>query len=312
MIELALSPEEEQKRNQTMQMQQAPLAAPQAPRQEKGMAGQMMDMAKQRAMEGALDVGQEGIMQGIGSLAGPSTAQMAGLNALAPATGGLAPGAAQAVMGNTALAGTTGAQLASGAAGAGGMAAIGTAVPYIGAGLLAGKALGLFNQGGPVGPLSAMYKAGGGMSKGYNYKRPRYSPSQGIDEANLRAMQDKKDLEEALMISAYDSPVGIGSGLSADYFIDTPYSYNRKTQYKAGGGMTEQQAMALMNNQPDPDQLYDEIVAESMTEAAQGQMPQYQTMPPTQKVMPMIGPLSVDPMGADTTYSDEMYKSINT
>ena len=41
------------------------------------------------------------------------------------------------------------------------MAGIGTAMPYVGAGLLAGKALGLFNQGGQVGPLSAQYHAEG-------------------------------------------------------------------------------------------------------------------------------------------------------
>lgn len=43
----------------------------------------------------------------------------------------------------------------SGAAGAGMMAGLGAAVPYIGAGLLAGKALGFFNDGGYVGPLYA-------------------------------------------------------------------------------------------------------------------------------------------------------------
>tara|TARA_A100001015_G_C14954200_1_gene698043 strand:- start:1068 stop:1589 length:522 start_codon:yes stop_codon:yes gene_type:complete len=109
---------------------------------------------------------------------------MAGLQALAPATGGLAPGAAQAVMGNTALAGTTG-------AGLGGMAALGTAVPYVGAGLLAGKALGLFSHGGHIGPLSVMYNSEGTkpdyldldkdkntsepMSKAAKEKKPQYN-----------------------------------------------------------------------------------------------------------------------------------------
>ena len=108
-------------------------------------------------------------------------------------------------------------------AGGGGMAAIGTAMPYVGAGLMAGKMLGLFNQGGMVGPLSAMYKA--------------------------------------------------------------------------EGGMTEEQAMALMNNQPEPmpipmmrpnpDELYNEIMAES-----------------AQQAMPMMRPpLAADPLNADTTYS---------
>jgi hypothetical protein len=66
--------------------------------------------------------------------------------------------------------------------------------------------------------------------------------------------------------------------------------------------MSKEQAMALMNNQPDPDELYKEIVAESMTEAAQQQMPQPKMRPP----------LMVDPYGADTTYDAEMYKQINT
>ena len=192
MIDLALSPEDEQKRNQMMQQRQAPLATPQAPQQQKGMGGQMMDMAKQRAMTSALDAGQGAITSGISSA--------------------LAPTVASGVEGGAML-----------GAGTGGMAAIGTAVPYIGAGLLAGKALGLFNQGGMVGPLSAMYKA--------------------------------------------------------------------------EGGMTEEQAMALMNNQPEPipmpmmrpnpDELYNEIMAES-----------------AQQAMPMMRPpLRIDPLNADTTYS---------
>ena len=44
---------------------------------------------------------------------------------------------------------------ATGAAGSGLMAGLGTAMPYLGAGLIAGKALGFFNEGGPVdGPLA--------------------------------------------------------------------------------------------------------------------------------------------------------------
>lgn len=52
---------------------------------------------------------------------------------------------------------TTGATSAMGSAGMAGMA---TAMPYIGAGLLAGKAFGLFNKGGQVGPLSPQYMGG--------------------------------------------------------------------------------------------------------------------------------------------------------
>jgi len=203
MIDLALSPEDEQKRNQMMQTQRAPLATPQAPQQQKGMGGQMMDMAKQRAMTGVLDAGQGAITSGISSA--------------------LAPTVASGVEGGAIL----------GAGGAGAGAAMATAIPYVGAGLLAGKALGLFNEGGMVGPLSPQYNAQGTMSK--------------------------------------------------------------------------EQAMALMNNQPEPiqtmpptsmpmmrinpDDLYNEIMAESMTEAAQQAMPM------------MRPPLGADPLNADKTYS---------
>jgi len=116
-------------------------------------------------------------------------------------------------------------------------------------------------------------------------------------------MQDRDALETAVTEEMLDNPFGYYFSKSSpiDYFIDTPYSYYRP-QYKADVGMTKEQAIALMNNQPDPDELYNEIVAESMTEAAQQQMPQPKMRPP----------LMVDPMGADTTYSDEMYKPINT
>jgi hypothetical protein len=215
-LELASPNEKEKMQMRQYQAQVAPLA-PQQP----GMGQQMMDMAKQKAMGEALSLGQTGLTSGIKSA--------------------LAPTVASGVEGGAML-----------GAGTGGMAALGTAVPYIGAGLLAGKALGLFNEGGQVGPLSPMYKA--------------------------------------------------------------------------EGSMTRQQAIALMNNQPDPDRLYDEIISEKMIGKSQGQVmpftpksmptvnqiPQYQVMPFTQKVMPLVGPLAVDPMGADTTYSDEMYKPINT
>tara|TARA_Y100000004_G_scaffold142952_1_gene162610 strand:+ start:438 stop:851 length:414 start_codon:yes stop_codon:yes gene_type:complete len=57
---------------------------------------------------------------------------------------------------------------AAGAGGMGALGALGTAIPYVGMGLLAGKAFGLFNHGGMVpeimmGPLSKIrYKRGGG------------------------------------------------------------------------------------------------------------------------------------------------------
>jgi hypothetical protein len=206
-LELASPNEKEKMQMRQYQAQAAPLA-----QQEKGVVGQMGDMAKQRAMEGALDKGQSALMGAIPSAGAAKAAMLSST----PATMGM--GGAEVALAGQTLAPTAGA----------GMAALGTAVPYVGAGLLAGKALGLFNEGGMVGPLSL--------------------------------------------------------------------------QYRAEGTMTPEQAKALMMNQPEPqappminpDQLYNEIVAESMTEAAQGQIPPTPTMRP---------PLMVDPLGADTTYS---------
>lgn len=132
MIGLALDTEEQMKRLATGPMgnpQQMPQAAP----LQKGMGEQMTDMAKQRAMSGALDAGQAGITSALTSSA---------------------PVVASGVEGGAML-----------GAGTGGMAAIGTAMPYVGAGLMAGKMLGLFNRGGQVGPLSAQYAAEGTMSR---------------------------------------------------------------------------------------------------------------------------------------------------
>ena len=76
------------------------------------------------------------------------------------------PASTLAGMGAEGLAAKAAASGAAGAGGAGMMAGLGAAVPYVGMGLLAGKALGFFNNGGLVGgPLSATkvsYKAKGG------------------------------------------------------------------------------------------------------------------------------------------------------
>jgi len=127
-IEIA-SPNEKEK----MMMKQYQAQIANVPPPEKGMVGQMGDMAKQRAMKGVLDAGQTGITS---ALSGSAT-----------------PIVASGVEG--------GAMLGAGAGGAGAMTALGTAMPYVGAGLLAGKALGLFSHGGYVGPLSVMYQAEG-------------------------------------------------------------------------------------------------------------------------------------------------------
>ena len=157
--------------------------------QEKSAGSQMMDIATNRAMEKGLNYGEEKLTEGVSSMlapsiAAPSAAQMTSMSQMAgmpSAVGaGLSPGAAQAVLGTGSsaaplvaqaagqtagqLAATTGSQLATGAAtnaaaagaGTGLMATLGTAMPYVGAAMLAGKAFGLFNKGGYVnGPLAA-------------------------------------------------------------------------------------------------------------------------------------------------------------
>jgi len=234
-MELASPNEKEKMQMRQYQAQAAPLA-----QQEKGMVGQMGDMAKRRAMEGALDAGQEGIMKGIGSLAGPSAAQTAGLQALAPAAGGLSPGASMAVMGNAGMAGTTGAGLA----GAGGMAALGTAIPYVGAGFLAGKALGLFNQGGQVGPLSAQYNAQGTMTEEQaralmmNQPEPQASPMVNPDELYNEIIAEQvrpKPRPSANEMYLYNNPNDASMIYEGYDAILPPYTEDLP-QYKAGGG----------------------------------------------------------------------------
>lgn len=238
--------------------------------QQKGIGEQFGDMAKQKIMSGAVDKGTEALISG--------------------ATAG-----GEAMLGSSAMAG------------------LGTAMPYVGAGLMAGKALGLFNAGGQVGPLSAQYIAQGGMPEGYNYKRARYSPSQGIDEANLRAMQQAKEIKDYIEEQDFYESLDAGiMGGGGGYSAGGPIS----AQYKAEGGLTEdqkmlqnimntrqprqdysdlgsarkkvnqmsrKQAIALMNNQPEPtpmpmarpEDLYDEIIMEQIGPLARPQMQDY-------------------------------------
>lgn len=92
-------------------------------------------------------------------LAAQDAAFAEGAGALGAEAASTAAGTALAEGAGTALAGEaaagTGAALAGGA-GAGAMTALGTAMPWIGAGLLAAKAFGLFNNGGYVGPLAGI------------------------------------------------------------------------------------------------------------------------------------------------------------
>ena len=142
--------ENEGARGQAPRYQMGPMSVAPA---EKGVLGQMTDIAKQRAMTGALNKGQETVMAKLATdpLAKTGT-ELAKI--------GLGGASEEALIGNALAQGTTG------AATTGAMAGLGAAVPYIGAGILAGKALGFFNEGGPV------YKQmGGPQTMGYNRNR---------------------------------------------------------------------------------------------------------------------------------------------
>jgi len=121
-----------------MQPIQGMAPPPTAPLQ-KGVTEQFTDMAKQRVMTAGLDKGMEYGTQGLTM-------------------------AKDALLGHAATgAGATGASAATGAGAAGMMGSLGTVMPYVGMGLLAGQALGLFSKGGYVGPLASVaYKSDGG------------------------------------------------------------------------------------------------------------------------------------------------------
>lgn len=132
-----------------------PTPQPMAPR-EKSAAQQMTDMVANKAMSETVDYGatklnegviQPGLEKASAMFAPAATAPTMSSVATPLMTAGVDAGLANAVAGQT-IAGT--------GAATGGMAALGTAVPYIGAAMLAGKAFGLFNKGGYVnGPLAA-------------------------------------------------------------------------------------------------------------------------------------------------------------
>jgi len=278
-LELASPNEKEKMQMRQYQAQPAPLAE-----QKPGFVEEFGNMAKKRAMEGALNKGQNFLteggakpyMQGITNAINPMGSAGAGAVAGQAAT--------NAAMSSTpALMGMGGAQLgagaATGAAGMGGMAALGTAVPYVGAGLLAGKALGLFNEGGMVGPLSTQYKAGGGYS----------IPNPNLSEAGILNAYDK-------YLSKFNEPTG-GMPNMAMPFDEFKLALEQQEAIKFNQG-----GQVSMNDNDEINKILDEIEAESMVEGYQQQMPQPKMRPP----------LMVDPYGADTTYSDEMYKQINT
>ena len=172
-IKLALNKEETDARNQAAKNSgnPGPLApAPETPT-EKGLGEQLGDHYKKKGLNYLDKKVDKGIAEAFakpnsanpGPLASTeiataaptataTTAQTAGLQALAPATGGLSPGASIAVTGNAGMAGTTGATLAGGGgatlAGGGGAAVGGGLFASVAPALLGVAAVDqLFNKG---------------------------------------------------------------------------------------------------------------------------------------------------------------------
>jgi len=259
-IGLAVGSEEEQKIKAMEQRRAQDMSGPLAP-QKPGMVEQMGTKIKDKAMNDAtnkvsnyaMDAAKpyaQSAMNAINPMASAGSGAVAGQAAanVAASTTPSLMGMGGASLGAAPLA-TTGAAAGGGAL----MAGIGTAMPYVGAAMLADKALGLgimdsigLANGGQIGPLNSQYYAQGGMPEDYNYKRPRYSPSQGVDEASLRAMQDAEAIEEQQIREAYERLfMGAEGGYGGP-------GYSAGGPISAQGTMSEEQARALMNNQPEP------------------------------------------------------------
>jgi hypothetical protein len=149
-----------------------PAPAFKPPKPEESMVDKAKDMLAEKAVSSAAESAESyiksdilpGMKTKLGEMFGANQAataaapmvsgtQAAALQSAA-STGSLNPGIVNAVLGTgaatPAAASTAAGTAAAGTAGAGAMAGLATAMPYIGIGLLAGKAFGLFNQGGPV------------------------------------------------------------------------------------------------------------------------------------------------------------------
>jgi len=239
------SPNEEEK----MRMKQYQAQIANVPQPEQGIAGQMGDMVKERAMEGALNTAQKGAkpyMQKMvnainpaGSAGAGAVAGQAATNA-ALANAGMTGGAEIALAGQS-LAPSLAATGATGAGMGAGMAALGTAVPYIGAGLLAGKALGLFNQGGQVGPLSPQYNAQGTMSEEQAMALMNNQPEINFPDPEelLLEMSMPTPRPSVNEMYLYNNP-NDASMISEGYDSIVPPYIEEIPQYKSQGGSLQQ------------------------------------------------------------------------
>jgi hypothetical protein len=147
-----------------------PAPAFKPPKPEESMVDKAKNMLAEKAVGSAAESAESyiksdilpGMKTKLGEMFGANQAATAAITPSAvPAAGaglagtGVDMGLANALAGAKSTAATqalaTGTSTAAaGGAGAGAMAGLATAMPYIGIGLLAGKAFGLFNEGGPV------------------------------------------------------------------------------------------------------------------------------------------------------------------
>lgn len=165
-VEIALDDEEVRDRMKAMAPLQQIQAQPMAQRKP-GAAEQFGNMAKQRAMEKTLDFGTDKVM-GMFNPA-PAAAKTTTMSSVANP---LMKSGVDAGIANT-MAKNAVANAGTGAAAGAGMTGLTAAMPYLGAGLLAGKAFGLFNSGGMVGPLAKIeYKSKGGDVYKLSYGGP--------------------------------------------------------------------------------------------------------------------------------------------
>jgi len=185
------------------------IAPPPAAPLQKSTTEQFTDMAKQRLMTTALDKGVDKGAAMISSAMAPSAAQSALTIGGAPAAqaGGLAAsGGLQAALGSA-----------------------GTAMPYVGMGLLAGKALGLFSQGGYVGPLAKATYAANGEKIGLEFLNAYNSEDMSKLSPLTKASIRRQSVEQASKLNPEDRAKFVDSLRARGITPDTMYGDNNQS-----------------------------------------------------------------------------------
>jgi len=222
MIEIAGDDEKEKMKTGVKQTMQTPQGAPL--QQKPSVGEQFGQLAMNRAMEGTLNAGE--------------TALTGALTGSAPTTSSIATPLMKAGVDGP-LANAVAGKAAAGAGTGGAMAALGTAMPYVGMGLLAGKAFGLFSEGGEVTPPMSLKDA---MNKAYGKKVNEISRIMVRDDL---AQKKKDEYEKSLLYKIFGGGPSkdIAGRLAArklakeELMKENPELYNRAmAQYKHMGG----------------------------------------------------------------------------